>query len=339
MIRRAINRWGVQMFRRWWQGTSARVDESHEPAPQTNVATPACNPPDAGVQVRTGPVPRTLPEQLFSLAALRRAWLAVRGAGGGAGVDGMTIKVFSSRLDEELTSLQAELIDGRYRPQPLRQVLVPKESGGLRPLALWALRDRVAQRTVYEIIAPSFEVQFLACSFGFRPGLGVEDALRKLEEARDANRLWVVDGDIHHCFDEIDSRRLLGLVRQRVYDPLLLRYISGWLTQHILNSADGVPKAAGASQGSVLSPLLANIYLHRFDLEMIRRGLLLLRYADDFVICCQRKQEAQQALEMAKRALGRIGLRVSEGKTRIVHFDEGFEWLGYFLVQRRRYRV
>ncbi len=128
-------------------------------------------------------------------------------------------------------------------------------------------------------------------------------------------------------------------MRKRVYDPLLLRYISGWLTQRILNSADGVPKAAGASQGSVLSPLLANIYLHQFDLEMTRRGLLLLRYADDFVICCQRKQEAQQALEMARRALGRIGLRVSEGKTRIVHFDEGFEWLGYFLAQRRRYRV
>lgn len=327
------------MFRRWWRRTSAQIDKPHEPAPQANVAAPESSLPDAGVQVRSGPVPRTPPEQLFSLAALRRAWLAVRGAGGGAGVDGVTIRLFSNRLDDELIGLQAELVSARYRPQPLRQVLVPKESGGLRPLALWALRDRVAQRTVYEIIAPSFEVLFLPCSFGFRPGLRVADAVRKLEELRDANRLWVVDGDIHHCFDEIDSRRLLGLVRQRVYDPLLLRYISGWLTQRILNSADGVPKPAGASQGSVLSPLLANIYLHQFDLEMSRQKLALLRYADDFVICCQRKQEAQQALESARQALAHIGLRVNEEKTRIVHFDEGFEWLGYFLVQRRCYRV
>jgi group II intron reverse transcriptase/maturase len=251
----------------------------------------------------------------------------------------MTLQSFAAHLEEELANLRADLISGRYRPRPIRQVLIPKARGGLRPLALWALRDRIAQRAVYDVIAPSFEAIFLPCSFGFRPGLGVNDAIRQVLAYRDQNLRWVVDGDIKSCFDEIDTGRLLKLVGTRVWDRLLLRYIRGWLEAQILNSADGVPRQAGTSQGSVLSPLLANVYLHEVDRIMTRQKRALVRYADNFVICCQHKTEADAALKAVQQALARQGLALNPHKTRIVHFDEGFAWLGYFLVREECYRL
>jgi group II intron reverse transcriptase/maturase len=278
-------------------------------------------------------------EGYFTLDALRRAWLAVKQAGGGAGVDGVTLAQFGARLEVQLAALQHELASGAYRPQPARQVLVPKRSGGLRPLAIWALRDRIAQRAVYDIIAPPFEAEFLPCSFGFRPGRSVEAAIRQLADCRDQHRQWVVNADIKSCFDEIDSRRLLPLVRRHVRDPTLLHYIDGWVQHRILNSADGVPRQAGASQGSVLSPLLANIYLHPFDQAMTAKGLMLLRYADNFVICCRRKTEAVAAMQTAQASLQTLGLRLNDAKSTVVSFQAGFSWLGYFFIRQECYRI
>jgi group II intron reverse transcriptase/maturase len=286
-----------------------------------------------------GPIRAGSPARFFSLDALQRAWLAVKRAGGGAGVDAVTLTSFAARLAEELGRLREELASGRYRPRPVRRVLVPKPNGGLRPLALWALRDRVAQRAVYDIIAPSFEAVFLPCSFGYRPGLGAEDAVRQVLTYRDRNLRWVVNGDIQDCFDSIPSDQLMGLVARRVDDSLLRQYISGWLAAQILNGVDGVPTQAGASQGSVLSPLLANIYLHEVDRLLVTRKLALVRYADDLVICCARKADAQAALVATNEALGEWGLRLNEHKTHVVHFDQGFAWLGYFLLRGECFRL
>lgn len=287
----------------------------------------------------TGPIRPTPPERLFTRAALDRAWLAVKRAGGGAGVDGKTVEKFEHERAQELTRLRDLLVSGQYQPHPVATVLVPKTSGGLRQIALWALRDRIAQRVVYDIVAPAFEPIFLACSFGFRAGLGVHDAIGALQRQRDADLRWVVHADIQDCFDKIDGKRLMPLVATRVYDPLLLHYIKLWLRAKLLNSADGVPRAAGTSQGSVLSPLLANIYLHQVDQHLVQQKLAYLRYADDFIICCRRKQEAAAALEVARSALAQWGLTISQRKTWIVHFDEGFPWLGYFLVRQACYRL
>ena len=278
-------------------------------------------------------------EDYFTQDALRRAWLAVKQAGGGAGVDGVTLEQFGAHLENELAALRAELAAGVYCPRPARQVFVPKRSGGLRPLALWALRDRIAQRAVYEIIAPAFEAEFLPCSYGFRPGRSVEAAVRQLAAYRDEPRPWVLNADIKNCFDEIDSRRLLPLVRRGVRDRLLLHYVQGWIEHRILISADGLPRQAGTSQGNVLSPLLANIYLHPFDQAIARRKLAMLRYADNFVICCRRKAEAEAAWQSAQAALQDIGLRLNEAKTSVVCFQGGFAWLGYFFVRRECYRL
>lgn len=279
------------------------------------------------------------PQRLFTRHALQQAWLAVKQAKGGPGVDGVTIAQFEARLEEELAALQVELASGAYRPRPLRQVLVPKAGEGMRGLAIWALRDRVAQRVVYDLIAPVFEPHFLPCSFGYRPGLGVEQAVQQVIDYRNANLRWVVDADIVHCFDAIDSRRLFGMVRQRVRDRLVLRYIEQWLKVQLLSSLDGKPRRAGASQGSVLSPLLANIYLHQMDQALTTRGLALARYADDFVICCRRCADAQTALTQAQAALRRLGLELHPQKTQIVHFDQGFAWLGHFFIRNECHRL
>lgn len=286
-----------------------------------------------------GIVPVTPAEQLFSLAALRRAWLAVKRTGGGAGADGMTIQKFEANLAQELAELRRQLVSGDYQPRLLRRMLAPKANGGLRPLVLWALPDRIAQRAVYDILAPSFEAIFLPCSLGFRPGLGVEEAVKRLQGLRDENLRWVVDADIKDCFDSIDTQRLLPLVAARVQEPLLLRYVERWLEAKIFNTADGAPQKAGASQGSVLSPLLANIYLHQVDEVLTQQQIHFLRYADDLVVCCRRKSEAQHALVAVHDALMQWGLRLHDRKTQVVHFNDGFTWLGYFFIRDECYRV
>jgi len=294
----------------------------------------------AHTSVATSSVRRSQPpERLFTSYALQQAWLSVKQAKGGPGVDGITIARFESNLEEELAMLQAELMAGRYQPRPLRQVLVPKAGEGMRELAIWALRDRVAQRVVYDLLAPVFEARFMPCSFGFRAGLGTAQAVQQVIAHREANLRWVVDADIVRCFDTIDSRRLLGLVRRQVRDRLVLRYVEQWLHARLLSSLDGKPRQAGASQGNVLSPLLANLYLDQMDRALTAQGLALVRYADDFVICCKRRADAQDALTQTKTTLASLGLELHAQKTQIVHFDQGFAWLGYFFIRRECHRL
>lgn len=282
---------------------------------------------------------RAAPRQLLTEAALRRAWLAVKQAKGGAGVDGVTLARFAANLDEELAALRAEMLAGSYQPRPLRRVLVPKAGSGLRGLTIWTLRDRVAQRVVYDLIAPVFDAYFLPCSYGFRAGLGVDDAVQALVRHRDANLRWVVDADIRDCFDAIDRRRVAQLVGKRVPNRLLMRYIRAWLDARVLTGMDGRVGRAGAAQGGVLSPLFANIYLHEMDRQLTGQGLALVRYADDFVICCRRKAQAQAAQQAAARALARLGLELHPYKTGLRHFDQGFAWLGYFFIRNEFYRL
>ncbi|MCS7038315.1 MAG: reverse transcriptase domain-containing protein [Anaerolineae bacterium] len=320
-----------ELAARWRRGEGERVPPTTEPAPE--VEAPPTMP------MRCGPVRPAPPEAFFTPEAMWRAWRAVRAAGGGAGVDGQTLAQFAERVEEELAQLRRELITGTYRPREVRQVLVPKRKEGLRPLALWCLRDRIAQRVVYDIIAPSFEAIFLPSSFGFRPGLSTADAAAQVAAYRDQGLQWVVDADIESCFDSIPPGPLLELVRRRVHDRHLLRLIRGWLDARILNTVSGLPAAAVVAQGGVLSPLLANVYLHEFDRALARRRLALVRYADDWVVCCRRRVVAEAVLALCGQELGRLSLRLNEHKTRIVHFDQGFKFVGYFFIGRKMYRL
>jgi len=272
----------------------------------------------------------------FSRDALHRAWRQVRASGGGPGVDGESIRAFESDLEAKLAELGQELEKGTYRPRGVRRVFVPKPKEGLRPLAIWTLRDRVAQRAVYNYLEPTFESQFLDCSHGFRPGRSVQTAVDAVLAARDARLRWVLDADIKDCFDEIRPDLLMRLVRQQVRDRVILQLLTAWLQARILN-ARGQARAAGTAQGGVLSPLLCNVYLHPFDEALTGQGLRLVRYADDLVVLCRRRREAQAARQVVQRQLGRLPLKLNPHKTQVVHFDEGFKFLGVFFLRNEHF--
>lgn len=276
------------------------------------------------------------PEVLFSMNALRRAWRLVRRSGASPGSDRVTPEQFEAALDVELNRLRQHILNGTYQPQPVRRFYLRKASGKQRPISLWALRDRVAQRVVHDYLTPILEAVFLDCSYGFRPGKSAEDAVRAVIQARDADLRWIVDADIADCFGSIPIELLLGQVGRIVSSPLVLKLIEMWLHTPVLNEPG---KLAGVSQGGVISPQLANLYLHRFD-EMITAALprsRLVRFADDFIILCQKEEDAMWSLEVARRSLENLLLRLNMRKTRIAHFDEGFTFLG-FTFQGRWYK-
>ncbi len=276
-------------------------------------------------------------QSIWAIDNLRRAWRKVKANGGGPGVDGESLRTFEADLRNNLSDLQASLRSGHYQPQPVRRVWVPKPSGGNRPLAILALRDRIAQRVVYDALAPLYEGKFLDCSFGFREGRSTRDAVEAIIRWRDQGQRWVVDGDIKDCFENLDHRLLMTLVRRDVKDRQVLQLIEAWLQAQVFNDLQGRDPAAGTFQGGVLSPLLANVYLHEFDRTMTRAGKRLVRYADDWVILCAKKSEAQEALEAAAAALGRLRLAVNPYKTRVVNFDQGFSFVGVFFVRNEFY--
>lgn len=278
-------------------------------------------------------------EVFFSLDNLMRAWRKVRANGGGAGVDGETLRKFEANLRANLKGLHDELVTGNYEPPPVRVVYVPKGRGEWRPLGILTVRDRVAQRAVYDALAPLYEGKFLECSFGFREGRSIQDAVALVEQHRDAGRRWVVDGDIKDCFERIDHRLLMQMVARDVKDQRVLQLVERWLTARVFNEMRQEKKNVGTFQGGVISPLLANVYLHTFDVELTRAGLALVRYADDWIVLNAKKADAETALEKAGRALEKLRLLINPGKTRITHFDEGFSFLGMFFVRNRHYPI
>jgi group II intron reverse transcriptase/maturase len=216
----------------------------------------------------------------------------------------------------------------------VKNVWVPKRGGeGNRPLALWAIRDRVAQRAVVDYLEPHFEARFLDCSFGFRPGRGVVDAVARVVALRDEGHRWVVDADIQDCFDSIDPGLLMGRLREELTDAGLLWLLQSWIEAKVMNALAERRPTAGASQGGPISPLLCNVYLHPFDVAITQAGLHLVRYADDLVVLCRRKQDAEGALVAVERALRPLRLVLNPHKTRLVHFDQGFQFLGVFFLR------
>ncbi len=269
------------------------------------------------------------PEVLFSMNALRRAWRLVRRNGASPGTDGVTQEQFEENLDLELNRLRQHILGGTYQPQPVRRFYVKKASGKQRPISIWSMRDRVAQRVVHDYLTPLVESLFLDCSYGFRPGRSVEQAVQAVIQARDIGLVWVLDTDIGDCFSSIHLDLLTAQLCRVVPSAFVLKLIELWL--HTPVGGRQSHETAGVSQGGVISPQLANLYLHRFD-EMVIAALpqaRLVRFADDFVILCRSEREAVWSLDVARRSLENLRLVLNMRKTRIVHFDEGFTFLGF----------
>lgn len=274
----------------------------------------------------------SLIDKVYAPATLQRAWERVRGNGGAAGVDRVSVERFARNAEQRLTRLQEELKTGQYRPQAVRRVEIPKGDGGRRALGIPTVADRVVQAAVREVIGPIFESRFEPRSYGFRPGRSGKDALRDVDQALKEGLVHVVDADLKSYFDSIPHEQLRQRVFERIKDGAVMRLIDGFVHQEILSELGRWTPESGTPQGAVLSPLLANIYLHPLDVQMRERGYRMVRYADDFVVLCQTAAEAAEALRVIQAWVATAGLTLHPEKTRLADLGQAggyFDFLGY----------
>jgi len=266
---------------------------------------------------------------------LCEAWKRVRANKGSAGVDEMAIADIE-KLGEAnfLRECQRILQDGNYRPQPVRRHYIPKKDGSKRPLGIPTVRDRVIQMATKLVIEPIFEMDFQEVSFGFRPKKSAKQALDRIRKACNRKGNWVLDVDIQGYFDNINQEKLMKLVQMRINDRRILKLIRKWLQAGVMEEGNIRRSDLGTPQGGVISPLLANIYLNYFDILWEKHGKgsgELTRYADDFVIVCKTKKDAEQAHKLVRTIMERLELTLHPTKTRIVGMwtgEEGFDFLG-----------
>jgi len=275
-----------------------------------------------------------LHDKLYLPYILQSAWELVRRNQGAAGIDGQSIAdIEEYGVEGFLTETAQAVREKTYRPVPVRRVHIPKGDGRLRPLGIPTVRDRVVQAAAKLVLEPIFEADFEGCSFGFRPGIGQHDALASVKAQSQVGYRWVVDADIEQFFDNLDHQELMSALRRRIGDGEMLRLIYRWLKAGYLLDGEYHDTDLGSPQGGVLSPLLANVYLHSFDLALKQQKAFvgkLTRYADDFVIQCGTEEMARRALLWASEQLGKLKLRLHQTKTRIVNDREvGFDFLGF----------
>jgi len=282
----------------------------------------------------------SLMDKVCAPATLAAAWERVRSNGGAAGVDGESIERFAARSGGYLAELERALRQGSYRAQAVRRVDIPKGDGRTRPLGIPTVKDRLVQTAVKLVIEPIFEATFMPASYGFRPGRSAKDALREVDRLTKDGLTWVVDADLEGYFDSIPHDRLMERVEERISDGRVLDLIRGWLEQDVLHGMERWQPTGGTPQGAVISPLLANIYLHPLDEHMAMLGHRMVRYADDFVVLCKTREEAEAALAQIRAWVAQNGLRLHKDKTRLGNCrqpGEGFEFLGYRFEAGRRW--
>lgn len=282
----------------------------------------------------------SLIDKVYRPATLRSAWQQVLVNRGAAGVDRLSVERFAGHLDRYLGELGQELETGRYRPLPVRRVEIEKADGKLRPLGIPTVRDRVAQAAVKRVIEPIFEQMFAPTSFGFRPGRGCKDALRVVDGLLQAGYTHVVDADLKGYFDSIPHDRLKQRLAAHISDSRLLALLDGWIEQDVVQELKRWTPTSGTPQGAVISPLLANLYLHDLDVKLAGLGLSMVRYADDFVILCRSAAEAVHALDVVSAWVAAEGLQLHPDKTHVGDcrlVGQGFEFLGYRFEAGRRW--
>jgi RNA-directed DNA polymerase len=280
----------------------------------------------------------SLIDKVYRLETLELGWAQVAKNAGAAGVDRMSVERFAQRREHYLAELAQALRDGTYCPLPVRRVYIPKGKKQ-RPLGIPAVKDRVVQAALKLVIEPIFEHEFEPRSYGFRPGLGCKDALREVARHLQAGYTWVVDADLQSYFDTIPHDRLLAKVGKRIGDGRVMALIQGFLKQDIMDGLDRWTPLAGSPQGAVISPLLANAYLHELDAEMRAAGLVMVRYADDAVVLCRSREEADAALARMRAWVSANGLMLHPEKTHVGDCrveGQGFKFLGYRFEAGRR---
>jgi RNA-directed DNA polymerase len=280
-----------------------------------------------------------LQDKVHRRDVLERAWGQVCANRGAPGIDRITIaQIEQHGVNRLLDDLAHDLRHGSYRPLPARRVFIPKPGrpGEERPLSIPAVRDRIVQAALKIVIEPIFEADFLPCSFGFRPRRAAHDALQVLIDEAWRGRRWVVEADIADCFEAIPHDRLMSALEERIVDQKVLKLLRSLLRAGVMEDGRVRRPVTGTPQGGVISPLLANLYLNRLDRAWGARGRgVLCRYADDLVVMCRTREEAEQALEALRALLAELGLEPKPAKTRIVHLAEGGEGLDFLGFHHR----
>lgn len=277
-------------------------------------------------------------DKVYKPKNLALAWEKVKRNRGAGGVDGQSIVDFERNLEGNLKRLHDELRTQRYQPQPVKRRWIPKsgQPGKFRPLGIPTVYDRVCQQALLNRLEVIFEPVFDAANFGYRRKRSAKGAMRKIWKEVEQGYEWVVDADLKDFFGAADHDKLMVLLNQRVADGRVLNLLESMMKADCLEEGQVQKTSKGVPQGGVISPLLSNVLLTPFDWEMRQRGYRLTRYADDWVVTCRTKAEAQSALVFATRVLEKLGVVLHEGKTRLVHVRQGFEFLGYKIKRGSR---
>ena len=272
-------------------------------------------------------------DKVWSPKNLESSLQKVVAKGGSAGVDNQSARQIEVYKDQTIAKLEQQLRAGQYQAQAVKRVWIPKPgSKEKRPLGVPTLRDRIVQGALLHVLEPIFERDFAPQSYGFRPGKGCKDALRRVEELLKSGHHWVVDADLKSYFDTIPQEGLMERIREKIADGRVLNLVEQMLGAGVMDSAKGwQPTEQGTPQGAVISPLLSNIYLDKLDWQMAQKGFEMVRYADDFIVLCRTQEQAQEALERVKDWVEANGLKLHPIKTRLVDASlaGGFDFLGY----------
>jgi len=295
---------------------------------------------------------------LLTVGALAGAFSRLR-RDAAVGVDGVTVEQYQEDLGANLEHLHERMKAGRYRHQPIRRVNIPKEGGKTRPIGVSCTEDKVVQQALRLLLEEIYEQDFLPCSYGFRPGVGAHDAMRALNwMVMNGVGNWILEADIRAYFDSIDRKLLMEMVSRRVEDGRILRLVGKCLHVGVLDGEEYTEPEVGTAQGSVISPLLGNIYLHYvldewFEQEVrprLRGRAQLIRYADDFIIGFERQDDAERVMQVLHQRMERYGLRLHPDKTRLIPFQRPapgaggggssstFDFLGFTMYWRRTRR-
>lgn len=282
----------------------------------------------------------SLIDKVYREQTLWQAWLKVQANAGAAGVDGQSVQRFAAKAEVYVKELEEALKAGTYRPQAVRRVQIAKGGGKSRPLGIPTVKDRIVQTACKRVIEPIFEREFQDHSYGFRPARGAKDALREVDKWLKAGYTHVVDADLQSYFDTIPWNGLVARVGQHIGDGKILALIEAYLQQEIVQELNVWQPTQGTPQGAVLSPLLANCYLHPLDVLMAQSGYRMVRYADDFVVLCRSREEAGRALKTVRAWVQDNGLVLHPDKTHVGDCrlaGQGFEFLGYRFEAGRRW--
>jgi RNA-directed DNA polymerase len=275
----------------------------------------------------------SLDDKVWKMENLQRAVEKVAAGKSPRKTDGRKCRSYAGQSAQRLPPLQRMLQEGSYEPKPAQRVWIPKlGSKELRPIGVPPVENRVVEMALRNVLEPIFEHTFAEDSYGFRPGRGAKDALRRVDELLKTGKGWVVDADLKGYFDSIPQDKMMAAVGEHVADGAVLELIQRFLKQGVLESGKGwSPTDQGTPQGGVLSPLLANIYLNPLDHVMAGKGWEMIRYADDFIILCKSQEQAQQALQEVRQWVEQAGLILHPTKTRMVDASQagGFDFLGY----------